>query len=98
MKRVDRLLFKIQELERLDDMQLCVAIVGFNADTQKWQAIADLWDGVPGGRMQRLTMEYDSQEEAVKAVNEIEEIHRPSGRKAKTDGAVVIVDDMEYCK
>ena len=44
MRRVDRLLLRVREAERLDAMQVSVALV--MPSGYKWQAIVDLSDGV----------------------------------------------------
>ena len=44
MRRVDRLLLRVREAERLDAMQVSVCFVEPSGD--KWRAIVDLWDGV----------------------------------------------------
>lgn len=77
---VDRLLLKIQEAQRLDEMQLAVALIGKRTESGK-EVYADLWDGKFGGKTERLTMEFDTLEEAQKAVAEFEAVHTPN-RKA----------------
>lgn len=95
MSRVDRLLLKIQQAERLDELQLAVALIGKRTESGKWEVYADLWDGKQGGKTQRLTMEFDTLDEAQKAVSEIEEVHAPTGQRIKTsEGAVCIIDDI----
>ena len=37
MRRVDRLLLKIQEAQRLDDLQLSVALIGKRTESGKWE-------------------------------------------------------------
>lgn len=56
MRRVDRLLLKIQEAQRLDEMQLAVSLIGKRTESGKWEVYADLWDGKFGGKTERLTM------------------------------------------
>lgn len=94
MRRVDRLLIKIQEAQRLEAMQVSVAFVEPSGD--KWRAIVDLWDGVdhPKGHTQRLILETETQEEAIAAVAEVEAAHAPTGYRAKTLGGVTIVDNL----
>ena len=94
MRRVDRLLLKVREAERLDAMQVSVCFVEPSGD--KWRAIVDLWDGVeaPNGHTQRLILEADTEEEAVAAIEEVEAAHAPTGYRAKTLGSVIIVDDL----
>ena len=97
MRKVDRLLLKVQEAERLDILQRSVAFIEKDPASGKWKAIADLWDGVPypKGRTQRLVMECDSMEEAQKAVDEVAEAHTPTGKRARSAYTpVVIIDDI----
>ena len=94
MRRVDRLLLKVQEAMRLDTMQVSVCFVEQYED--RWRAIVDLWDGVeaPAGHTERLILEAKSKEEALAAIQEVEKSHTPTGFKAKTMDSVVIIDDI----
>ena len=95
MRRVDRLLIKIQDAQRIDAMQLCTALIGQKTETGEWEVYADLWDGREGGKTERLTMKFDTLEEAKNAVHEIEEAHKPTGKRARTGSeAVCIIDDL----
>ena len=67
MRRVDRLLIKVQEAYRLDALQLSIAFLEKDPVSGKWNAIADLWDGKPQGETKRLTMVCDTEEEALAA-------------------------------
>lgn len=99
MRRVDRLLLKIQQAERLDTLQLAVALIGKRTESGKWEVYADLWDGKFGDKTQRITMEFDTLEEAQNAVAEIEEVHSPTGNRIKAgDGATVIIDDIAWAE
>jgi plastocyanin len=79
MRKVDRLLLKVQQAQRLDAMQVSVAFVEPSGD--KWRAIVDLWDGVdyPNAKTQRLELELNTMEEAVAAVEEVKAAHAPTG-------------------
>jgi len=94
MRRVDRLLLKVQEAQQLDAMQVAVCFVERAGDG--WRAVVDLWDGVeaPKGHTQRLTLEAETQDEAVAAIREVEAAHAPTGYRAKTLDSVIIVDDL----
>lgn len=94
MRRVDRLLIKIQQAEKLDAMQVSVCFVQPRGD--KWEAVVDLWDGVdyPRGKTERLILEADTQEDALAAIAEVEAAHTPTGRRAKTADSVIIIDDL----
>lgn len=97
MRKIDRLLLKVQEAQRLDDMALSVAFIKAE-NNGKWSVIADLWDDVeyPKAKTQRLTMEYDTLEEAEQAVKDLEAVHKPTGRRAAViPEAVVIIDDID---
>lgn len=99
MRRVDRLLLKIQEAQRLDEMQLAVALIGKRTESGKWKVYADLWDGKFGGKTERLTMEFDTLEEAQKAVAEVEAVHTPTGKRiSSASGAVCIIDDIAWAE
>ena len=94
MRRVDRLLLKVQEAERLDAMQVSVCFV--EPAGEKWRAIVDLWDGVdhPKGHTQRLILEADTEAEAIAAIEEVEAAHAPTGYRAKTLESAIIIDDL----
>ena len=88
MRRVDRLLLRVREAERLDAMQVSVCFVEPSGD--KWRAIVE----APNGHTQRLILEAETEEEAVAAIEEVEAAHAPTGYRAKTLGSVIIVDDL----
>ena len=69
MRRVDRLLLRVREAERLDAMQVSVCFVEPSGD--KWRAIVDLWDGVeaPNGHTQRLILEAETEEKTQDELN-----------------------------
>lgn len=94
MRRVDALLLKVQQAERLDDMQVSVCIVRHPGE--KWEAIVDLWNGVdyPRGRSQRLILETDTEEEALAAIEEVKAAHAPTGHRASAiaDPSIIIID------
>ena len=94
MRRVDRLLLRVREAERLDAMQVSVCFVEPSGD--KWRAIVDLWDGVeyPKGKTERLVLECETEEEAIAAVHEVEAVHTPTGWRAKTMEPAIIVMDI----
>lgn len=99
MRRVDRLLLKIQQAERLDELQLAIAFIGKRTESGKWEVYADLWDGKQSGKTQRLTMEFDTLDEAQKAVAEIEDVHAPTGQRIRTsEGAVCIIDNIGWAE
>ena len=50
-------------------------------------------------KTQRITMEFDTLEEAEKAVDEIEAAHAPTGQRIRVgEGAVCIIDDMSWAE
>lgn len=91
MKRVDRLLLQVQNAQRLDALQLSVAFIDKNEQSGKWEAIADLWDGKPQGETRRLTMVCDTEEEAIAAVDEVNELHQPTGKRASEGYRPVVI-------
>lgn len=94
MRRVDRLLIKIQQAQALDAMQVSVAFVEPSGD--KWRAIVDLWDGVdaPSGKTERLILECNTEGEAVAAVEEVKAVHAPTGRRVRAFEGVTIINDL----
>ena len=94
MRRVDRLLLKVQQAQRLDAMQVSVCFV--EPAGNKWRAIVDLWDGgkAPDGHTERLILEADTEAEAIAAIKEVEAVHAPTGHRAKTLDSVIIVGDL----
>ena len=93
MRKVDRLLIKVQEAVKLDAMQVSVAFV--EPDGDKWKAIVDLWDGVPSGKAERLILNADTQEEALAAIDEVQATHAPIGKRAYTGyEPTIIIDDI----
>lgn len=99
MRRIDRLLLKIQQAERLNELTLSVVLIGKRTKSGKWEIYADLWDGKTKGKTQRLTMEFDALEEAQKAVDEIEAVHAPTGQRIRVgNGAVIIIDNMSWAE
>lgn len=91
MRKVDMLLLKVQEAQKLDSMQVATCLVLPAGD--KWQAMIDLWDGVdyPNGRSQRLILETDTKEEALAARDEVKAVHAPTGYRANTMDCVTIL-------
>ncbi len=93
MRRIDRLLIKIQEAQRLDELTLCYALVvpasiieepPDSPNYNKWAVVAYLNRGgmdTNGEMLDKLY--YDTQAEAMKAAEEIEAVHAPTGRRAK---------------
>ena len=48
---------------------------------------------------ERLTMEFDTLEEAQKAVAEVEAVHTPTGKRiGSASGAVCIIDDIAWAE
>lgn len=94
MRRIDRLLIKVQEAQRLDAMQVSVCFVEPAGD--KWRAIVDLWDGVdyPKGHTERLILEADTEAEVEAATAEVEAARAPTGYRAKAMENVIIIADL----
>lgn len=102
MRKIDRLLLQIREAQRLDDLTVANALIGQrNPPEGSWEVYVDLWDGKYGGKTERLTMECNSQEEALKAVKDVEEVHKPTGRKARIasgDAPIFLIDDIAWAE
>lgn len=93
MRRIDRLLIQVREAEKLDALQLTVAFIEHDQTSGKWKAVANLWDGVqpPNGRTERIELECDTLEEAQEAVDGVNRVHAPTGKRAKAGAAPVVI-------
>lgn len=95
LNRISRLMIQIQEAQRLDNKSLVGAIVGQNVETGKWEVRASLKDET--GRIEQLTSEHDTREDAVRELESIDAAHAPSGKKVKTtDPFVCVIDDLAW--
>lgn len=93
MRRIDRLLLKIQEAQRLDELTLCYALVmpaslleepEDSPNYNKWGVVAYLNRGGMDSNGELLdTIYFDTQAEAMKAAQEIEAVHAPTGKRVK---------------
>lgn len=96
-RRISSLLQKIQEAEAAGAKTLATALIGKRESTGKWEVHADLWDGVKGGNLERITMECDTKEEAEKAVEDIRAAH-PDKKGKRSQGAVVFIENIAYAE
>lgn len=105
MRKVDRLLIKIQEAQRLDELTLCYALVSpasfldepeDSPNYNKWAVVAYLNRGGMDSNGELLdTLYFDTKAEAMKAAKEIEAVHAPTGRRAKeTEAAYITFEDF----
>jgi len=94
IRRINRLLQKIQETESRDALSLAVVLIGYRESSGKWEVHADLADGT-GSQLKRITMECDTEEQAQQAADEIYAKHPPTGKKAQLP-VYCSVDRMEY--
>ena len=108
MRKVDRLLLKIREAQRIDELTLCHAMVvpapfaelGItegDPNYNKWVVQAYLnksWGDSNGEMLEPLF--YDTKAEAMKAAEEIEAVHAPTGGRVSTREAAYITFDMSW--
>lgn len=98
MRRIDRLLLKIQEAQRLEATHVRGAIVGFNQERGKWQMLVDLVGGKGSMEYERLDMDFESKEAALQGLEELERVHAPTGKRIQTDtGYLLVIDDIGWC-
>ncbi len=105
MRRIDRLLLKIQEAQRLDELTLCYALVmpaslleepEDSPNYNKWGVVAYLNRGDEVGNGEMLDKLYfDTQAEALKAAEEIEAVHAPTGKRVRETEAYFITLEMD---
>lgn len=104
MQRVDRLLIKVRRAYGQTDKQLDIGFIDYMTDGEhkgEWRARADLWDGKEGSfKPEDSIISYHStQEEAVKAIEAVEEAHAPIGLYKPILGDVpIIINDIGYVK
>ena len=103
MRRIDRLLIKIQEAQRLDAESLCYAAIGkacYNEEPEdspnynKWMVAAYISKGrEPGSGTMLDFLYFDTKAEAIAAAHEIESVHAPSGKRAALQEPIYILFD-----
>lgn len=102
MQRVDRLLIKVRRAYGETDKQLSIAFIDYMTDGEhagQWRARADLWDGKEGSfkTEDRITSYHSTQEEAIKAIEAVEEAHAPIGLyKPIMEDVPIIINDIGY--
>lgn len=105
MRRIDRLLIKIQEAQRLDKEGLLYALIDKacfleepedSPNYDKWAVAAYISNGKePGSGTMLDTMYFDTKDEAIAAAREIEEVHAPTGNRAKVQEAFYFIGGWE---
>lgn len=90
MKKVDRLLMKVQESQHAGDLQVGVCLVE-QQDGDVWQSVINLWSDT--GEAERLVVNADTMEDAIAAIDKAQAEHVPAGRRSKQRGPVVLIDN-----
>ena len=107
MRKIDRLLLKVQEAQRLDEDVFCYAMVmpaslmeepADSPNYNKWETLVYLNKGTFGSDGTMLdALYFDTKEEAMKAAEEIEAVHSPTGNRIKTqEGFFITMEDGAY--
>ena len=101
MRRIDRLLIKIQEAQRLDAESLCYALITKacyveepedSPNYNKWAVAAYISKGKePGAGTMLDTLYFDTEAEAIAAAHEIESVHAPTGKRAALQEPIYII-------
>ena len=101
MRRIDRLLIKIQEAQRLDSESLCYALITKacyveepedSPNYNKWAVAAYISKGKePGSGTMLDTLYFNTRAEAEAAAREIESVHAPTGKRAATQEPIYII-------
>ena len=100
MKRVDRLTIQVKRAYGQFDKQLFLAIIDYVAEGEykgKWRARADLWDGKEGSHKPEDTIYsyHDSIDEAIDAIEAVEEVHAPRGNYIPLfEDVPIIINDI----
>ena len=93
-KRIAALVQQIQEAEEQNGLSLLVALLGEQTDTGKWEVHAQLRNG--SDNIETQVTEFDTQEEAEKAVDELTIKYAPTGKKQQAPTVCNVVK-MEFC-
>lgn len=90
MKKVDRLLMKVQESQHAGDLQVGVCIVE-QQDGGEWETYINLWSD--NHESEQLVLTTDTMEEAMAAIDRVKAEHIPVGRYSKVRKPVIIIND-----
>ena len=103
-KRIDNLLLKVQEAQRLDEDCFCYALVmpaslleepEDSPNYHKWETLVYLNKGSFGSNGEMLdALYFDTKAEAMAAAKEIEAIHAPTGKRIKSQEPIYITMDI----
>lgn len=102
MKRVDRLFIQVTRYYGGLDKQVSIGFVDLMEEGEykgKWRARADLWDGKPGSQQPEdsIYSYHDTQEDAIKAIQAVAEVHAPQGgrKSVSEDVPIIIINYIE---
>lgn len=70
MKRIDRLLIKVNKAYKKNSRGLYMAFV-IQQEDGSWEAQGQLWNGKTGSGTKTLKINYSTQEEAVESINKL---------------------------
>lgn len=92
MQRINRLLLEAKRT--IDEGILQVATAFIFPNGKGWTVQINLWDGVPSGKIDCITADFDTMEEAANFIDSVQAAHTPTFKKNKIDG-VTFIDSFE---
>ena len=96
MQRVDRLYIQVRRAYGVFEKQVNTAFIE-PIEGGGWRSITDLWDGKEGSYNKaedRVISDHSTKEEAIEAVEALEEVHAPHGNyRPLFKEAVIFIND-----
>lgn len=92
MQRINRLLLDAKRTIDKDILQIVTAFIRPNG--KSWTAQINLWDGVPSGKTDCITADFDTMKEAVNFIDSVQAAHTPTLKKNRID-AITFIDSFE---
>ena len=92
MQRINRLLLEAKRT--IDEGILQVATAFIFPNGKGWTVQINLWDGVPSGKTDCITADFDTMKEAVNFIDSVQAAHTPTLKKNRID-AITFIDSFE---
>lgn len=92
MQRINRLLLDAKRTIDKDILQIVTAFIRPNG--KSWTAQINLWDGVPSGKTDCITADFDTMKGAANFIDSVQAAHTPTFKKNRID-AITFIDSFE---
>lgn len=84
MQRINRLLLEAKRTIDKGILQVVTAFIFSNG--KGWTVQINLWDGVPSGKTDCITADFDTMQEAANFIDSVQAAHTPTFKKNRIDG------------